>query len=239
MKKFNMYKGYTLILAIAILFASCEENPVGPSYKKIGSATATNAFISLSTTQPVSGTSMTITMRYVNISSDPAEEMVLLVQEGTSGNFTELETFNEVGQEQKTEHTRTHTYNVVQIPGTQLTFRLELRTQKEFPKLVNSPTVTVQLPAPQLDDPFDVTSSGFTVSWSEVEHADGYRLDIATDEAFNNKVSGYNQKEIAVPTLTEVVTGLSPATTYYVRVYAAKGTLQSQASATKSVVTGS
>lgn len=139
-----MYKGYTLILAIAILFASCEENPVGPSYKKIGSATATNAFISVSTTTPTSGSSITVTLRYVNISSDPASELVLLVREGASGTFTEVTSFDETSQPKKTEITRTHNYNVSQNAGTQLTFRLELHTQKEFPKLVDSSVVTVQ-----------------------------------------------------------------------------------------------
>ena len=225
------------MLVFASLFVSCEDNPVGPSYKKVGSATATNAFISVSTTTPLPGTSVTVTLKYVNISSDPADELILLVREGAEGAFTEVTSFDESSQSLRTEATRTYNFNITQPPGTQLTFRLELHSQKEFPKLVNSPTVTVQLPAPQLDDAFDVTSSGFTISWSEVEHADGYRLDISTAANFSSKIAGYDQK--VVTGLTEVVAGLSPTTTYYIRVYAAKGTLRSQASAVKSVVTGS
>lgn len=133
-----------IVFVFVAVLSACEENPIGPSYEKIGTSTSTNAFISVSTQAPVSGTSMTVTLRYVNITSDPASELVLLVREGAAGTFTEVTSFDESSQALKTEITRTHNYNVTQTAGTQLTFRLELHTQKEFPKLVNSSLVTVQ-----------------------------------------------------------------------------------------------
>ena len=230
------YIKLSIMFVLAVVFGSCEENAVGPSYKKIGTSTSTNSFVSVSTTTPLRGTSVTVTLRYVNIASDPADELVLLLREGAAGVFTEVTSFDESSQSTSVEFTRTHTYNLTQPWGTQLTFRSQLNTQKEFPKLVNSPLVTVQI-IPLLNDAQDVTSSGFTISWPEEEEAEKYRLDISTVANFSSKIPGYNLKEVTG--LSEVVSGLSPNTTYYVRLYAVKGTLVSLASATKSVVTGS
>jgi|JI102314A2RNA_FD_contig_121_219012_length_1858_multi_3_in_0_out_0_1 hypothetical protein len=132
-------------IRIFILFAfaavvACEENPVGPSYKKIGTSTSTNAFITVSpvtAVAPTSGSTVTVTLRYVNINSDPAKTLVLKLREGTTGDFTTIETFDESNQDTGVEFTRTVEYNITQAAGTQLTFRLELTTQADFPKLVN------------------------------------------------------------------------------------------------------
>jgi hypothetical protein len=224
-----------IILFVFAAVVACEENAVGPSYKKIGTSTSTNAFITPSTTTPLQGATVVVTMRYVNIESDPAQELVLLVREGATGTFTEVTSFNESSQSLRTEISRPHNYVITQTPGTQLTFRLELHTQKDFPKLVNSSVVTVQLPAPLLNEAQDVTSNGFTISWSQVETAEKYRLDISTVTNFSSKVPGYNLKEITG--LSEIVGGLNPATTYYIRVYAVKGTLVSLPSVVRSVTT--
>ncbi|MBX2965562.1 MAG: fibronectin type III domain-containing protein [Cyclobacteriaceae bacterium] len=93
----------------------------------------------------------------------------------------------------------------------------------------------IQLTAPQLNDAEDVTTSGFTISWSEVSGANKYLLDIATDESFANKVEGYDRKEVT-GTSAEV-DDLEFATLYYIRVYAASNDGQSQPSATKQVTT--
>ena len=225
---------FSILFVFAVLI-SCEKNDVGPSYKKVGTSTSTNAFISVSTTTPLPGTSVAVTLRYVNIESDPAQELVLFVREGSTGTFTKVTSFEESSQPLRTEITRTHNYIITQLPGTQLTFRLELHTQKDFPKLVNSSVVTVQVPAPIIDDPHTVTSGGFTISWSQVDGVDGYRLDVSTVSNFSSKISDYDQK--VVTGLSEVVGGLSSGTTYYIRVYAAKGTLRSLPSEVKSVTT--
>lgn len=128
------------ILFVFAAFVSCDENAVGPSYKKIGTSTSTNAFITVSpvsTVAPTSGSTVTVTLRYVNINSDPAKTLVLKLREGTTGDFTTIQTFDESNQDTGVEVTRIVDYNVTQAAGTQLTFRLELTTQADFPKLVN------------------------------------------------------------------------------------------------------
>lgn len=135
-----------IILVIAVAFGSCEENAVGPSYKKIGTSTATNAFITVSpvsSVAPTTGTDVTVTLRYVNIKSDPAKTLVLKLREG-SGEFTTIQTFDESNQDTGVELTRTVNYTITQPAGTSLTFRLELTTQAEFPKLVNCPAFPVR-----------------------------------------------------------------------------------------------
>lgn len=91
------------------------------------------------------------------------------------------------------------------------------------------------IPAPQLNDAEDITTTGFSISWSEVEEAEAYLLDIATDEDFENKIEGYDRKE--VDGLMEIVEDLEPGTTYYVRVYAIQGELESLPSDVKEVTT--
>jgi len=128
------------ILFVFAAVVACEENPVGPSYKKIGTATSTNAFITVSPVSavaPTSGSTVTVTLRYVNVKSDPAKTLVLKLREGTTGDFTTIQTFDESNQDTGVEFTRTVEYNITQAVGTQLTFRLELTTQADFPKLVN------------------------------------------------------------------------------------------------------
>ncbi len=132
-------KLYTLLFVFTAAFISCEENTVGPAYQKIGTATSTNAFITVSpvsATTPTRGSAVEVTLRYVNVKSDPAKSLVLKLREGTGG-FTTIQTFDESGQNTGVEHTRTVSYTVQQAAGTSLTFRLELTTQAEFPKLVD------------------------------------------------------------------------------------------------------
>ncbi|MBX2967343.1 MAG: hypothetical protein KF845_14450 [Cyclobacteriaceae bacterium] len=129
-----------VLFVFAAVLGACEKNEVGPSYKKIGTTTSTNAFITVSpvsTTEPTTGTNVTVTLRYVNIGSDPAKTLVLKLREGTTGEFTTIQSFDESGATTGAEHTRTVNYTVNQAAGTSLTFRLELTTQAEFPKLVN------------------------------------------------------------------------------------------------------
>lgn len=132
-------KLYTLLFVFAAVFISCDDNAVGPSYKKIGTSTSTNAFITVSpvsATAPKQGSAVEVTLKYVNVKSDPAKSLVLKLREGT-GDFTTIQTFDESSQSTGVEHTRTVNYTVKQAAGTSLTFRLELTTQADFPKLVN------------------------------------------------------------------------------------------------------
>ncbi len=137
-------KSYTrlfILFVFAAAFSACEKNTVGPSYEKIGTSTSTNAFITVSpvsATAPTSGTDVTVTLRYVNVASDRAKSLVLKLREGNTGDFTTIQTFDESNQGTGVEHTRTVNYTVTQSAGTSLTFRLELTTQVEFPKLVDA-----------------------------------------------------------------------------------------------------
>lgn len=136
-------KAYTrlfILFVFAVAFSSCEKNDVGPSYEKIGTSTSTNAFITVSPVSdiaPATGSDVTISLRYVNVASDPAKSLVLKLREGSSGEFTTIQTFDESNQNTGVEHTRTVSYSITQATGTSLTFRLELTTQAEFPKVVN------------------------------------------------------------------------------------------------------
>ncbi|MFN8340232.1 MAG: fibronectin type III domain-containing protein [Cyclobacteriaceae bacterium] len=62
----------------------------------------------------------------------------------------------------------------------------------------------------------DVTSSGFTVTWDIVTGADNYLVDVSTDTNFS--VLTVNDASTTTPAIT--LTGLTNATTYFVRVRA-------------------
>jgi hypothetical protein len=63
--------------------------------------------------------------------------------------------------------------------------------------------------------------SGFTANWTAVGGVSGYYLDVATDAAFTDIVSGYDGLSVAgASTTSKAVTGLSSGTTYYYRVRA-------------------
>ncbi|MFA7228907.1 MAG: endonuclease [Melioribacteraceae bacterium] len=63
----------------------------------------------------------------------------------------------------------------------------------------------------------DVTSAGFTASWSSTTGATSYLLDVSAASDFSNFVAGYNSRD-AGNTTSASVSSLSPGTTYYYRV---------------------
>jgi photosystem II stability/assembly factor-like uncharacterized protein len=65
----------------------------------------------------------------------------------------------------------------------------------------------------------NVGQTTFTANWGRVAGAIGYRLDVALDTAFINKISGYQDKAVGDTTAMQV-TGLAAATQYYYRVRA-------------------
>ena len=65
----------------------------------------------------------------------------------------------------------------------------------------------------------NVTSSGFTAHWSNVNSATGYRLDVSTTSSFTIYINGYQNLDVGNVT-SRSVTGLSANTTYYYRVRA-------------------
>jgi hypothetical protein len=76
-------------------------------------------------------------------------------------------------------------------------------------------------PAPDVpvaEEPTSITDTSFTAVWTASLIASDYRLDVATDSLFGSLVSGYADKTVV--DTSDVVTGLSGGTVYYVRVRA-------------------
>lgn len=71
----------------------------------------------------------------------------------------------------------------------------------------------------------NIAPGSFNANWNAVVGATGYRLDVATDNAFTIFVAGYNNLDVGLA-LTSLVTGLTELTPYYyrVRAYNACGT---------------
>ncbi len=83
-------------------------------------------------------------------------------------------------------------------------------------------TAPVVPDAPLATPATSISSTGFTANWNAVANATGYRLDVATDNAFANLLEDYDN--IAVQGLSKVVDlGIQPNTTYYYRVRAEQG----------------
>ena len=91
------------------------------------------------------------------------------------------------------------------------------------------------LDAPVITDS-DITEEGFTISWSDIEGATGYQIDIATDSGFTLMVDGWDNKDLD-DVLTIDVSGLDTSTIYYVRVRAYNDTDVSPSSNTITVTT--
>ena len=81
------------------------------------------------------------------------------------------------------------------------------------------------LAAPTSAAATSLTNSSFTANWSAVAGATGYLLDVSTNNLFSSFVSGYNGLVISGgSTVSQSVTALNAATTYYYRVRATNAT---------------
>jgi hypothetical protein len=99
----------------------------------------------------------------------------------------------------------------------------------------SSPDYAATLEAPKLNDPTDVTSTSFSITWSDVKDADVYILDVADGPDFKTHVEGYSKKLIEVTSAS--VDKLKVGETYYVRVFAKNDAETSAASKVKQVST--
>ena len=103
----------------------------------------------------------------------------------------------------------------------------------------NSGVVTVlTIPAsPTAIDATTFTQTSFSANWNATTGAAKYYLDVATDNAFTNLVTNWNNKDVGSVTSYSVSTNLVAGTTYYYRVRASNTTGTGGNSNTISLVT--
>jgi len=99
-------------------------------------------------------------------------------------------------------------------------------------------TTSSSLATPNATSATNITTTSFTANWDAVSGATGYYLDVATDNSFNNYVSGYQNLDVGNVT-SQSVTGLTASTTYYYRVRSYDSSNTSANSNTISVTTSS
>jgi endo-1,4-beta-xylanase len=91
------------------------------------------------------------------------------------------------------------------------------------------------LSAPILLDATSITSSSFTAKWIGVTGSTAYLLDVSKDANFNTILSSYNKKMVSGES-AEVI-NLDEKTTYYIRLKATNGTVESDLSNVKNLTT--
>ncbi len=77
----------------------------------------------------------------------------------------------------------------------------------------------IHLDAPAALSASDISHDSFTANWEPVAHAQNYRLQVALDSGFSNRISGYSNRNVGSST-SEPVTDLEPNQVYYYRVRA-------------------
>ena len=96
---------------------------------------------------------------------------------------------------------------------------------------------TITIPAnPTEGAPSAIGETSFTANWTGSAGANGYYLDVASDNTFTSFVTGYNNRYVNSVT-SYSVTGLSAGTEYYYRVRAKNGSGTSGSSGTSTVNT--
>ena len=70
--------------------------------------------------------------------------------------------------------------------------------------------------APTVNTPLHIYANYFYVNWTGVTGAEGYVVDVATDQDFNNILPDYTNKEVAINGMF-IVEDVNPTTSYFVR----------------------
>lgn len=134
-------KNIVWLILIVTAFFACDDNEVLPAYEKKGDATSTTASVSFSNTKPVSSETITVTLKFVNLSEDKIKSLVLKAKVG-SADYTEVQTFDESSAATEKEITHDVPYTVTAAKGTVITFDMVITSQKEYPQIKRT-TVTV------------------------------------------------------------------------------------------------
>jgi hypothetical protein len=119
-------------------------------------------------------------------------------------------------------------------PNTAYQYRVRATNSAGASSNSNSILVTTLTSAPVATLATGISSSGFTVNWNSVAGANGYQLDISTDN-FTTLLTEYDSKDVVGT--TEIVTGLTENTAYQYRVRATNVTGASLNSNTISATT--
>jgi hypothetical protein len=125
-----------IYILVCILLISCDENEIMPAYQKKGATTATVATIEVSNEEPEPGETVTITLMYVNPTSDPVATVELKYKVG-SASYSVLQTFDENAGPKDEAITREVNY-VAPAAGTAVTFDMVITSQKEYPQIMRA-----------------------------------------------------------------------------------------------------
>ncbi len=90
--------------------------------------------------------------------------------------------------------------------------------------------------SPAVNAPLHIYGEYFYVNWTGVTGAEGYVVDVATDQDFNNILSDYNNLEVEIKGMF-IVEGLDPTTSYFVRMRSFNADGISVNSSTKEFIT--
>ena len=128
------------ILLLSIFFG-CEENDVMPFSSTKGTTTATVATITASKASPLAGETITLTLEYVNPTSDPINTIVLKAKVG-SADYVTLQTFDEQSSEKDTFIKREASY-MAPAAGSKVTFDMIISSGKEYSQIKRT-SITVK-----------------------------------------------------------------------------------------------
>ncbi len=124
---------YISLLFFAAVIMACDKNEIMPSFATKGTATQTVASITASKTSPAASETITLTMKYINPSSDPVSQIVLRAKVG-GADYVDVQTFSESSAAKDSEVTRTADF-VAPASGTTVIFDMVISSTKEYPQV--------------------------------------------------------------------------------------------------------
>jgi len=140
MKIYSYIHMLCAMLLVVVAF-SCEENEVVPDSAKQGEVTVTTASIAFSNAKPAASETITVTLKFVNLSEDKVKSVLLKAKVGTA-DYISVQTFDEGSAATDKEIVHEVPYVVTAPKGTVITFDMIVTSQKEYP-LTRRTTVTV------------------------------------------------------------------------------------------------